>query len=153
MSAVVACALLGGYVVRSSSRRRRATVEDTAVEETPTGGAYSFHGAVGQVWHDHVLVGHVRIDVQEWTWTPSTGAVVEPRKGPLVEFLLAWANPAPDAVPYVDGIDRDASAALAELRSGGFTLRGVRYEVLWLDGAERREVLDEVFGLPGDDQG
>lgn len=151
-SAVVACALVGGYLVRSAARRRRAAVEDTAVEETPTGGPYAFHGAVGEVWHDHVLVGHVRVEVQEWTWTPSSGAVVEPRKGPLVEFLLAWANPAPDAVPYDDGIDRDTSAALAELRSGGFTLRGVRYEVLWLDGAERREVLDEVFGLPGDDQ-
>ncbi|OJV60053.1 MAG: hypothetical protein BGO38_00380 [Cellulomonas sp. 73-145] len=151
-SAVVACALLGGYVVRSWSRRRRATVEDNAVEELPTGGAYSFHGAVGEVWHDHVLVGHVRIEVQEWTRTPSTGAVVQPRWEPLVEFLLAWADPAPDAVPYDDGIDRDTSAALAELRSGGFTLRGVRYEVLWLDGAERRAVLDEVFGLPGGDQ-
>ncbi|WP_263732421.1 hypothetical protein [Cellulomonas sp. SG140] len=107
---------------------------------------------MGEVWHDHVLVGHVRIAVQDWTTTPSGGVVVEPRWEPRVEFLLAWANPAQHAVPYDDGIDRDIPAALAELRSGGFTLRAVRHEVLWLEGAEKRDVLEEVFGLPGDDQ-
>lgn len=164
-SAAVACALLGGYLVRSSARLRRAAVEETAVEETaveavedtavdeaPTGGPYAFNGAVGEVWHDHVLVGHVRIEVQDWITTLSSGAVVDPRGEPWVELLLAWANPAQHPVPYDDGIDRETSAAVAELRTGGFTLRAVRYEVLWLDGAEKREVLEEVFGLPGDDQ-
>ena len=101
------------------------------------------------MWHDHVLVGHLHLDVQDWTTPPSSGAVAEPRREPWVEFLLAWANPAQHPVPYVDGINRETSAAVAELRTGGYTLRAVRYEVLWLEGAEKRDVLDRVFGLAG----
>jgi hypothetical protein len=133
-----------------------------------------YDSTVAEMWRDGELVGHLYLEVQNWTptspahapvrtWTltspkptpdsekdldsatPSGGR--ESRAEDLLEWMIVWTAPAQGEEPYVDDVERDTAPFLRELDANTFILRAQNYDLQWIDGPEKRDVLHRVFGI------
>jgi hypothetical protein len=64
---------------------------------------------------------------------------------------LVWSAPQPKGLEYVDGVSRDTPAVLRELDDNKLILWAISYDLRWIEGSEKNDVLRDVFNIELDE--
>jgi hypothetical protein len=148
------------------------------MNEKSSSDPYRYRHAVASMWRGNEVVGHIYFDAQRWTrtWTspspkrrfslwgrgskpdavrPDTVEpdAVEPDavEEDLLEWMVVWSAPQPKGLEYVDDVSRDTLALLRELDDDKFILWAKMYDLRWIDGFAKKDVLRDVFGIDLDE--
>lgn len=145
------------------------------MNEKSSSDPYRYRHAVASMWRGDETIGHIYFDAQSYTWTSQTTspkrrfswlwghgskpdevepAAVEPdaMEEDLLEWMVVWSAPQPKGLQYVDDVDYDTPALLRELNDNKFILRAITYDLRWIEGSEKNDVLRNVFGIETDDE-
>lgn len=146
------------------------------MNETSSSDPYRYRHAVASMWRGDEAVGHIYFDAQPWTTTTTATSpkrrfstlwghgskpdgvqpdAVQPDavEEDLLEWLLVWSTSHPPGkLPYLDGVSRDTPALLRELDTNKFILWAKTYDLRWIEGSAKKDVLRDVFGIDLDEQ-
>lgn len=121
-----------------------------------------YRHAVASMWRGDEAVGHLYLDAQMWTVTrmperkfSSLGgheSKPETVERELLAWMVVWSTPQPGLLASVEDVSRDTPALLRELDANKFILWAKTYDLRWIEGSKKKDVLREVFGIDLDGQ-
>jgi hypothetical protein len=137
------------------------------MNEKSSSDPYRYRHAVASMWRGDEAIGHIYFDAQRWTRTSpspkrrfswlwrhgSKPDAVEPDavEEDLLEWMVVWSAPQPKGLEYVDGVSSDTPAVLRELGDNKFILWAISYDLRWIEGSEKNDVLRDVFNIELDE--